>query len=95
MSRMRTSSTAGCLHWSFSSSSLGDFGLHQSGKTKSDLLLEFGRFLITRHQQKLTTVLVVDEAHHLAAEVLEEVRLLTNLETAQEKLLQILLIGPT
>jgi general secretion pathway protein A len=71
----------------------GDFGLATSGKTKSDLLLEFGKFLITRHQQKLTTVLVVDEAHHLASEVLEEIRLLTNLETAQEKLLQILLIG--
>ena len=71
----------------------GDFGLVTSAKTKSDLLLEFGRFLIARHQQKLTTVLVVDEAHHLSAEVLEEIRLLTNLETAQEKLLQILLIG--
>jgi general secretion pathway protein A len=71
----------------------GDFGMAASGRTKSDLLLEFGRFLITRHQQKLTTVLVVDEAHHLSTEVLEEIRLLTNLETAQEKLLQILLIG--
>jgi general secretion pathway protein A len=71
----------------------GDFGLTTTGKNKSDLLLEFGRFLITRHQQKLTTVLVVDEAHHLAAEVLEEIRLLTNLETAQDKLLQILLVG--
>jgi general secretion pathway protein A len=71
----------------------GDYGLDTSGRNKSDLLLEFSRFLITRHQQKLTTVLVVDEAHHLSAEVLEEVRLLTNLETAQEKLLQILLIG--
>jgi general secretion pathway protein A len=36
---------------------------------------------------------VVDEAHHLSAEILEEIRLLTNLETAQEKLLQILLVG--
>ena len=71
----------------------GDFGLVTSGKSKSDLLLDFGRFLIARHQQQLTTVLVVDEAHHLSAEVLEEIRLLTNLETAQEKLLQILLIG--
>lgn len=72
---------------------LGDFGLVTSAKSKSDLLLEFGRFLIARHQQHLTTVLVVDEAHHLSAEVLEEIRLLTNLETTQEKLLQILLIG--
>lgn len=71
----------------------GDFGLVTSGKSKSDLLLDFGRFLIARHQQQLTTVLVVDEAHHLSAEVLEEIRLLTNLETTQEKLLQILLIG--
>jgi general secretion pathway protein A len=71
----------------------GDFGLSTSAKTKSDLLLEFGKFLITRHQQQLTTVLVIDEAHHLSADVLEEIRLLTNLETAQGKLLQILLVG--
>ena len=71
----------------------GDFGLAASGKTKSELLLELSSFLIDRHQQRLTTVLVIDEAHHLAPEVLEEVRLLTNLETAQEKLLQILLVG--
>jgi general secretion pathway protein A len=49
--------------------------------------------LIARHQKRLTTVLVIDEAHHLSVEVLEEIRLLTNLETAQEKLLQILLVG--
>jgi general secretion pathway protein A len=71
----------------------GDLGLDTTDKTKSGLLLEFGRFLVARYQQKLTTVLVVDEAHHLSAEVLEEIRLLTNLETAQEKLLQILLVG--
>jgi general secretion pathway protein A len=71
----------------------GDFGLPASGKTKSELLLLLGSYLIDRYQKKLTTVLVVDEAHHLSPEVLEEVRLLTNLETAQEKLLQILLVG--
>lgn len=71
----------------------GDFGLPTSGKTKSELLLMLGSYLIDRYQKKLTTVLVVDEAHHLSPEVLEEVRLLTNLETAQEKLLQILLVG--
>jgi general secretion pathway protein A len=71
----------------------GDLGLETSTKTKSDLLLELGKFLINRHQQRLTTVLVVDEAHHLSTEVLEEIRLLTNLETAQAKLLQILLVG--
>jgi general secretion pathway protein A len=71
----------------------GDFGLPFSGKTKSELLLELGGFLVARHQKELTTLLVADEAHHLSAEVLEEIRLLTNLETAHGKLLQILLVG--
>jgi general secretion pathway protein A len=71
----------------------GDFGLAASCKTKSELLLELGSFLVARHQKKLTTLLVADEAHHLSAEVLEEIRLLTNLETAHGKLLQILLVG--
>ncbi len=72
---------------------VGDLGLPTSGKTKSDLLLDIGRYLVSRNQEKLATVLVVDEAHHLSADALEEVRLLTNLETADGKLLQILLIG--
>lgn len=71
----------------------GDLQLSTAGKSKSELLLELSAFLIARHQSQLTTVLVIDEAHHLSTEVLEEVRLLTNLETAQEKLLQILLVG--
>jgi general secretion pathway protein A len=71
----------------------GDFGLSVSGKTKGELLLELSHYLIVRHQKQLTTVLVVDEAHHVSEEVLEEIRLLTNLETTQEKLLQILLVG--
>jgi general secretion pathway protein A len=71
----------------------GDFGLVIAGKNKSELLLDLSRYLIARHQKKLTTVLVVDEAHHLATDVLEEVRLLTNLETAEEKLVQIMLVG--
>lgn len=71
----------------------GDFRLATSGKSKSELLLELSSFVIARHQRNLTTVLVIDEAHHLCADVLEEVRLLTNLETPQEKLLQILLVG--
>jgi general secretion pathway protein A len=71
----------------------GDFGLSAGGKTKSELLLDLSAYLIARHQKRLTTVLVIDEAHHLSVEVLEEIRLLTNLETAQEKLLQILLVG--
>jgi general secretion pathway protein A len=71
----------------------GDLGIPAKGKSKGELLLDLSTYLVSRYQRKLTTVLVVDEAHHLASEVLEEVRLLTNLETADQKLLQILLIG--
>jgi general secretion pathway protein A len=71
----------------------GDFGIPTAGKSKAQLLLDFGTFLVKRHEQKVTTVLVVDEAHHLSPDVLEEVRLLTNLETTQQKLLQILFAG--
>jgi len=71
----------------------GDFRITTAGKSKSELLLDLSSFVIARHQKNLTTVLVVDEAHHLSADVLEEIRLLTNLETPGEKLLQIVLVG--
>lgn len=72
---------------------LADFGLATSGKNKGELLLEFGRYLLARGEKKLTTVLIVDEAHHLSEDLLEEIRLLTNLETPDDKLLQIVLVG--
>lgn len=71
----------------------GDFRLPFAGKSKSELLLDLSSYLIKRHEQCFTTVLIVDEAHHLSADVLEEIRLLTNLETSEQKLLQILLVG--
>jgi len=71
----------------------GDFGLPVGGKAKDELVLSLSAFLVDRHQRKLATLLVVDEAHHLSPELLEEVRLLTNLETTQQKLLQIVLAG--
>jgi len=71
----------------------GDFGLPVTGKAKDELVLALSAFLVDRHQRKLSTLLVVDEAHLLAPELLEEVRLLTNLETTQQKLLQIVLAG--
>jgi general secretion pathway protein A len=72
---------------------LGDLGLPATSKSKGEHLLQLAHYVIARSQKKLTTVLVVDEAHHLSEEILEEIRLLTNLETPQEKLLQILLVG--
>ena len=64
----------------------------QSGD-KAELLLNLNKFLIQRCQRGSTTVLIVDEAHVLEWDVLEEIRLLGNLETAEEKLLQIVLVG--
>jgi len=72
---------------------LCDLGLQAAGKNKSELLLEFGQFLVSRGSKKLTTVLIVDEAHLLSEDILEEIRLLSNLETADDKLLQIVLVG--
>ena len=72
---------------------VADLHLPTAGKSKSELLIELSNYAIDRHHKGLTTVLVVDEAHHLSADVLEEVRLLTNLETGEAKLLQILLAG--
>lgn len=71
----------------------GDFGLSVAGKAKDELVLALSGYLVERHQRKLSTLLVVDEAHHLSPELLEEIRLLTNLETTQHKLLQIVLAG--
>ncbi|MCC2971928.1 ExeA family protein [Massilia sp. IC2-476] len=51
------------------------------------------RYLLESHAQGLNNVLVIDEAQNLSAEVLEQLRLLTNLETSERKLLQIILIG--
>jgi general secretion pathway protein A len=70
-----------------------DLGLPAGSKNKGELLLQIAQYVIGRSQRGLTTALVVDEAHHLSAEILEEIRLLSNLETPQEKLLQILLVG--
>ena len=72
---------------------LADLGLPTAGKNKSELLLELNQHLISRYRQGSTTALIVDEGQLLDWDVLEEIRLLTNLETSQQKLLQIVLIG--
>jgi general secretion pathway protein A len=74
---------------------LGDLGLRVASQDKGALLLELSSYLIARQRRNLTTVLIVDEAQNMETELLEEIRLLTNLETAQEKLLQIVLVGQT
>lgn len=72
---------------------LADFGLPHEPRLKSQMLLSLNQWLVERYQAGGTTALVIDEAHLMSSELLEEVRLLTNLETSSEKLLQIVLSG--
>jgi general secretion pathway protein A len=65
----------------------------QKWETKSDLLLELGRALESRHSRGLRTVLIIDEAQGLSPHVLEEIRLLSNFESNTAKQLQIVLTG--
>ena len=70
-----------------------EFGIEERCNTKGEYLLALNRFLIGRLEQDLTTLLIVDEAQTLSPEMLEEIRLLSNLETPTSKLIQILLVG--
>jgi general secretion pathway protein A len=72
---------------------LTDLRLPMTGKTKSEMLAHLNNYLIARFRRGTTAALIVDEAQLLSWELLEEIRLLTNLETSQQKLLQIVLVG--
>jgi type II secretory pathway predicted ATPase ExeA len=72
---------------------LSDFGISPQNRTKSGMLIQLNRWLIERFRRQETCVIVVDEAQNLEWELLEEIRLLTNLETSTEKLVQIVLSG--
>src|SRR6266508_1588141 len=67
---------------------------YPTGTTSRKLLIDkLYQYLLDAHGRDRRTVLIIDEAQDLAPEVLEQIRLLTNLETTTEKLLQIILIG--
>jgi general secretion pathway protein A len=72
---------------------LADLRIPAAGSTKSQLLARLNNYLLARSRTGGTTALIVDEAQLLSWELLEEIRLLTNLETSQHKLLQIVLVG--
>jgi general secretion pathway protein A len=72
---------------------MADFGIPCDSKAKSQILLRLYNWLLDRYRAGETAVLIVDEAQNLGDEVLEEIRMLTNLETFTEKLLQIVLVG--
>ena len=63
------------------------------GESKAEYLLQLNDFLIQRLRNNERTLLIIDEAQNLSAEMLEEVRLLSNLETSSSKLIQIMLVG--
>lgn len=72
---------------------MADFGIPCDSRDKSHVLMRLNHWLLQRYRDRKTSVLIVDEAQNLSPEVLEEIRLLTNFETANEKLLQIVLSG--
>ncbi|HEY1678900.1 MAG TPA: AAA family ATPase [Candidatus Sulfotelmatobacter sp.] len=72
---------------------MADFGIPRVSLEKSQILLQLYNWLLDRYRAGETAVLIVDEAQNLSDDVLEEIRMLTNLETFTEKLLQIVLVG--
>jgi general secretion pathway protein A len=70
-----------------------EFGLDIKGRDKLTLQRDFNDFLIAQYAAGVRPILIIDEAQNLPAESLEEVRLLSNLEARDNKLLQIILIG--
>jgi type II secretory pathway predicted ATPase ExeA len=96
--RQRRARTAFLFNSRMNTSQLFDFILAEfeiacDSKSKSQQLMKLNQWLLERYRMGETVVLIVDEAQNLTFPVLEEIRLLTNLETSTEKLLQIVLSG--
>jgi len=72
---------------------MADFGIPCESRFKSQVLIKLNQWLLERYRAGGRAVLIVDEAQNLSPQMLEEIRLLTNLETSSEKLLQIVLAG--
>ena len=70
-----------------------DFGIKAQRRTKGQCLAQLHEFLMACYARKENVVLIIDEAQKLDPNVLEEIRLLTNLETPKSKLLQVILMG--
>jgi len=72
---------------------MADFGIACESREKGQRLIKLNEWLLQRHREGHTAVVIVDEAQGLSTKLLEELRLLTNLETSTQKLLQIVLCG--
>lgn len=71
-----------------------DLGLpYHKGDTSKDLIDQLNSHLLDAHSRGINTILIIDEAQNLSVDVLEQLRLLTNLETNEKKLLQLVLLG--
>jgi general secretion pathway protein A len=70
-----------------------DYGLTPAGRSKVDLLLTLQEYLLRLRDRRANAVLIIDEAQNLSEESMEEFRLLSNLEAANTKLIQIVLAG--
>jgi len=70
-----------------------EFGINTSSDCVNDLITGLNHFLLAENNQGRTVVLVIDEAQNLRSEVLEQLRLISNLETENDKLIQIILAG--
>jgi len=72
---------------------IDDLGIKPAGKNKAALLKAMNKFLLEQTTLGNNVVLIIDEAQNLKPKVLEQIRMLSNLETDKEKLLQIILVG--
>ncbi|MCX5699871.1 MAG: AAA family ATPase [Candidatus Omnitrophica bacterium] len=70
-----------------------DFGINPKHKTKLAMVLELNNFLLRESTAGNNLVLIIDEAQNLKPNLLEQIRLLSNLETEKDKLLQVILVG--
>jgi general secretion pathway protein A len=72
---------------------VNDFGINPKNKTKLGMVLELNNFLLRESNAGNNLVLIIDEAQNLKPNLLEQIRLLSNLETQKDKLLQVILVG--
>ncbi len=72
---------------------LTDFGIEINNDSKVGMLMSLNEYLIRRYSQNQNPLLIIDEAQNLCPEVMEELRMLSNLETDSHKLIQIVLVG--
>jgi general secretion pathway protein A len=70
-----------------------DFGLSVDRKNKVSILKQFNNFLLEEASRGNNVVLIIDEAQNIKPNMLEEIRMLSNIETEKTKLLQIVLVG--